>query len=120
MGELKRIDDQHFLAFGVRVFGINFNSLACRQAVRTAKVLQLRLQAPLLASVSDVLENNQRSRKGSLYSISFLCLTRYDRQPTCEPSYTKIYQTLLSFLGQQKYRGALREIRRTEQFDQKL
>lgn len=103
VGELLPIEDQHFLSFGVRLFGLNFNS-AHSTGLPPLSKLQFRLQEPHLTSVSELLESSQKSKKGSTFSISLISIYGYNSQPLEQPDYSCMYLTLLSFLGQSKYR----------------
>ena len=66
------------------------------------------MEEPLLASVSDVFENSQKVKKEGFYSVSFLSLTGYDKQPSNSPSYNQVYMTLLSFLSKPLYSSTLK------------
>lgn len=119
MGELRAIEDQYYLSFGVRVFGINLNTAPVLGPV-AVRALEVRLSEPSLSSASEVLENAQRSKKGATYNLSFVTVSGYDGLPAEQPDYSQLYVTLLGFLGQPKYLPDLRRVVASELFDQKL
>lgn len=84
------------------------------------RTLEVRLSEPALSSASEVLENTQRSKKGANYGISFINISGYDGLPADQPDYSQLYVTLLGFLGQPKYLLDLRQVVKSELFDQKL
>ena len=51
VGELIPIEDQYFMSFGVRLFGLYFNSVHSSGLIPFSK-LQFKLQEPHLTSVS--------------------------------------------------------------------
>jgi len=54
VGEMSLLEDQHFLQFGVKVFGLNLNNIDSF-AINSIKNLEFRLHEPNFASVSDLL-----------------------------------------------------------------
>ena len=119
VGELLPIEDQYFRSFGVSLFGLNFNSSHSTGLPLLSK-LQFRLQEPHLASVSELLESSQKSKKGSTFNVSFIAIYGYNNQPLEQPDYSCMYLTLLSFLGQSKYREDLRKVIASSHYDQKM
>ncbi len=108
--DLKEIKDQLFETFSTRVYGVNFNSLPLRKCSSPVKMIEFRLGEPLLASVSDLFENFQKTKKDAVYSVSFISLMGFESQPQREPSYNQIYMTLLSFLSDEKYEDTLKKV----------
>ena len=113
------LDDQFFLQFGVKVFGLNLNNFDSH-GINSVKNLQFRFHQPNFPSVSELLESGQKFKKGSVFSLSFVGIFGYDQQPTEQPDYSHLYVTLLGFLGQKKYHKDLKAVLSSPQFDQKL
>lgn len=113
------IEDQHFLSFGVRVFGINLSAITGLPS-HTIRTLEVRLGEAALASASEVLESSQRSKKGATFSLSFVTVSGFDSLPNDHPDYSQLYLTLLGFLGQPKYLPDLKRVVASDLFDQKL
>ena len=119
LGELKAIEDQFYLSFGVKLYSLDFSSTASLGS-SGMKALEVRVTEPLLCSASEILESGQRSKKGATYNVSFINVSGYDSLPTEEPDYSQLYVTLLGFLGQPKYHADLKKVVASELFDQKL
>ena len=113
------IEDQYYLQFGVKLFGLNLNS-TFSLGTHSFKNLEFRLSEPTLSSANDLLETGQRSKKGATFNLSFISIYGYDSQPAEEPDYSHLYITLLGFLGQKKYQQDLKAVVSSPQFDQKL
>ena len=119
LGELKAIEDQFYLSFGVKLYSLDFSSTVSLGS-SGMKALEVRVTEPLLCSASEILESGQRSKKGATYNVSFINVSGYDSLPTEEPDYSQLYVTLLGFLGQPKYHADLKKVVASELFDQKL
>lgn len=105
--DLNAIDDQHYYQHGVKVFGINFNTLGRKFRNQMFSALEIRMKSDVLSSCSDVLENNLKVLKNSVYQISFLSIVGHEEEPVSQPPYGQIYMKLLSFLSDKKYHETL-------------
>ena len=72
--DLEVIEDQNFYQFGVKIFGINFNTLTRKFRNQVFSALEIRLKSDVVASCSDVLESNLKANKGTSYQLSFLSI----------------------------------------------
>lgn len=84
LGTLSLVDDQHFVNYNTRVYGLNLNRLkncdgSWIKSIRNKglKYLKFKINKPSLVSVADILESGQKSVGYLNYSISFLTMEGY-------------------------------------------